>query len=417
MRLSFFDSQTAAPNTLKKEVKKLSAYQAHIAKVLELHDSAQPEYSLIHVADQGLHDTLATLTKKFSGIKHLVLIGIGGSSLGVEAVHSVLNEGKVKLSVLDTISAYEISVLSMELASLKKVEQLAVCVVSKSGGTAETLVNASILLDALKVKWGSDIYNQTIFIGDPGTDFAKMGKKLGATVVAMPKIVGGRYSVGTEVGLIPLALLKHDVDAYIEGFLDAGGEGYEQVTAESAARLYVYIQKGFKHNNFFAFEKRLYTLGAWYRQLFAESIGKAQDRVGKAVTKGMLPTISTPVELHSVGQLYLSGFAGVYTDFVTFDDEVSEYAIPKQGLGKSFSKFTAQEVTTAIYGGVVSAYNEKELPYRATIFDENLAYSLGLFMAMRMRETMYVAELMNLNAFDQPNVELYKIKTKAILGL
>lgn len=417
MRLSFFDTTPAAPTTLKKEVKKLDAYQAHIAKVLELHDSSQPEYSLIHAADQELHNTIATLTKKFSGIKHLVLVGIGGSSLGVEAVHSVLDKGKVKLSVLDTISAYEIGLLLKELSTLKKKEHLAVCVVSKSGATTETLVNAGILLEALKVKWGSDIYTQTILIGDSGTDFSKAGKKLGATVVAMPKIVGGRYSVGTEVGLIPLALLKHDVDAYIEGFLDASGEGYEQVTSESAARLYVYIQKGFKHNNFFAFEKRLQTLGAWYRQLFAESIGKASDRDGRAVTKGMLPTISTPVELHSVGQLYLSGFAGVYTDFVTFDDEVSEFNIPKQGIAKAFGRFTAQEVTTAIYGGVVGAYNEKELPFRATIFDENLAYSLGLFMAMRMREIMYLAELKNLNAFDQPNVELYKQKTKAILGL
>ena len=417
MRLSFFDSQTAAPNALKKEVKKLSSYQAHIAKVLELHDATQPEYSLIHAADQGLHDTISALTKKFSGIKHLVLVGIGGSSLGVEAVHSVLDERKVKLSVLDTISAYEINLLINELSSIKKKEQLAICVVSKSGGTTETLVNAGILLEALKAKWGSDIYGQTIFIGDPGTDFAKTGKKLGAVVVAMPKIVGGRYSVGTEVGLIPLALLKHDVDAYIEGFLDASGEGYEQVTAESAARLSLYMQKGFKHNNFFAFEKRLQTLGAWYRQLFAESIGKATDRSGKAVTKGMLPTISTPVELHSIGQLYLSGFAGVYTDFVTFDDEQFDFSISKQGVAKTLGRFTAQEVTTAIYGGVVGAYNEKELPYRATIFDENLAYSLGLLMAMRMRETMYVADLMNLNAFDQPNVELYKQKTKSILGL
>ncbi len=63
----------------------------------------------------------------------------------------------------------------------------------------------------------------------------------------------------------------------------------------------------------------------------------------------------------------------------------------------------------------MAAYQERSLPYRSTIFDENLSYSLGLFMGMRMRETMYVAELMNLNAFDQPNVELYKVKTKEIL--
>jgi glucose-6-phosphate isomerase len=290
-------------------------------------------------------------------------------------------------------------------------------VISKSGGTAETLVNASLVLDGLKKKFGDKIYAQSIFIGDTGTDFMKLGKKLGVTTVAMPKIVGGRYSVATEVGLIPLALLGHDVDAFIEGFSDAQAEEFESMVAESAARLSLYIQKKYTHYNFFAFEKRLASLGAWYRQLFAESIGKSEDRAGKPFKKGFLPTISTPVELHSIGQLYLSGFEGVYTDFVTFDDEDCDYNIPKQGLAKNYGKFSAQEVTTALYGGVVGAYNEKQLPYRATIFDETLPYSLGLFIAMRMRETMYVAELLNLNAFDQPNVELYKVKTKAILGL
>jgi len=65
----------------------------------------------------------------------------------------------------------------------------------------------------------------------------------------------------------------------------------------------------------------------------------------------------------------------------------------------------------------MAAYQKRSLPYRSTIFDEDLPYALGLFMGMRMLETMYVAELMNLNAFDQPNVELYKNKTRKILGL
>ncbi len=162
---------------------------------------------------------------------------------------------------------------------------------------------------------------------------------------------------------------------------------------------------------------RLAKLGAWYRQLLAESVGKAVDRAGKPVTKGFLPTISTPVELHSVGQLYLSGFSGVFTDFVTFDDDLIDFKIPKQGLSKNFGKYTVQEVATGLYGGVMAAYQEKNLPYRSTIFADDLTYSLGLFMGMRMLETMYLAELLNLNAFDQPSVELYKIKTREILGL
>ncbi len=194
-------------------------------------------------------------------------------------------------------------------------------------------------------------------------------------------------------------------------------EDIEAVAAEGAARMSLYLQKKYHHYNFFAFEKRLERLGAWYRQLLAESIGKSVDRAGKLVKVGFIPTISTPVELHSIGQLYLSGFEGVYTDFVTFDDDSTDFRIPKQGLAKQFSKFSAQEVTTALYGGVVGAYHDKELAHRSTIFEDELPYELGLFMALRMRETMYLAELLNLNAFDQPNVEDYKKKTKAILGL
>ncbi len=417
MRLSFSDHDLISETTIKREVKRLGVYREQVSKVVATHDTTQPEYSLVHASDATLHNTLADITKQFKGIKHLVLVGIGGSSLGVEAVHSVLDTGKVKLTVLDTLAANELEHVITTLSRVKKPKEVAICVISKSGGTTETIVNAAVLLDALKKQWGEAVYRQTLFIGDPGTDFMKQGKRLGVMCVIMPKIVGGRYSVATEVGLVPMALLGHDTDAFIEGILHADDSEIESAISESAARIYAYIQKNYHHYNFFAFEKRLYTLGAWYRQLFAESIGKAVDRAGKPVTKGLLPTISTPVELHSIGQLYLAGFAGVYTDFVTFDDETIDFAVPKQGLAKQLGRFTVQEVTTALYGGVAGAYHDKKLPFRTTIFEEEQAYELGLFMSMRMRETMYVAELMNLNAFDQPNVELYKQKTRAILGL
>ena len=90
----------------------------------------------------------------------------------------------------------------------------------------------------------------------------------------------------------------------------------------------------------------------------------------------------------------------------------------QKGLAKQYGKFGMQEVATGMYGGVMQAYQEKQQLYRSTIFDDgNLAYSTGLFMGMRMLETMYLAELLNLNAFDQPNVELYKDKTRAILNI
>ena len=418
MYFSHFDSDIVSESALKSGIKKLAGYRKRVEQVVDTQDTQSPEYSLVHAQNPDLHDQLHELKSQFKGIKHLVLIGIGGSNLGLEAVHSVLDQGTVRLHSLDTISAYEIAQLQKELQAVRSLKQLAVCAISKSGNTTETLVNASVLLDGLEEKFTKDIYQQVVFVGDSGTEFMKTGKRLGATLVPMPEMVGGRYSAATEVGLVPLALLKHDTDAFITGVLDANTENFESLTAENAARLAVYLKKGFRHYNFFAFETRLEKLGAWYRQLTAESLGKSKDRAGKLVKIGFVPTISTPVELHSVGQLYLSGYAGVYTDFVTFDDVENNFTIPKKGLGKKYGAFDVQEIATALYGGVVSAYEEKSLPYRSTVFtDESLAYSLGLFMGMRMREIMYVAELMNINAFDQPNVELYKDKTRDILGL
>jgi glucose-6-phosphate isomerase len=418
MYFSYFDIDSVTEGVIKNGVKKLEKYRAKVQKVVEKNDDSQPEYSLVHAQNPTVHDQLDEIVKKYKGIKHLIVIGIGGSNLGLEAVHSVLGENKVTLHTLDTVSAVELQQLINSLSSVKSVQKLAVCVISKSGNTAETLVNAGVLLDLLEQKYQKAIYQQTIFIGSSGTDFMKTGKRLGVTCVPMPENVGGRYSVATEVGLVPLALLGYDVDAFIAGVLDATHEEFESVVAENAARINHYLGKNFRHYNFFAFEKRLDKMGAWYRQLTAESLGKEFDNDKKPVTKGFVPTISTPVELHSAGQLYMSGFSGVYTDFVTFDDEENNFKIPKKGISKPYGRYNMQEIATALYGGVMAAYQERTLPYRSTIFDDgNLAYSTGLFMNMRMLETMYIAQLINVNAFNQPNVELYKNKTREILDL
>lgn len=418
MFISYFDDSRLTEKALKTNLNKLAKYRAEVAAVGESGDTTKSEYSLFHAKEYALHETLEAVKKDFKNVKHVLLIGIGGSSLGVEAVHSVLDTGASKLTVLDTVSAYNLDLALQAAAKLKKVTELAVCVISKSGKTTETLTNAAIVLEALKETFGEAVYKQAIFIGDPKTELLSYGKKKGSMVIEMPAIIGGRYSVATAVGLVPLTLLGHDVDDFISGYLDASEERFESLVAESAARLAAYHQYKYHHYNFFAFEPRLEKLGRWYRQLFAESLGKETTKEGKKVANAMVPTISTPVELHSVGQLYLSGVPETLTDFVTFDDEEIDAKVPKGNkMVGGLKGLSMQEIATGLYGGVVQAYEERSLPYRATIFEETLPYSLGLFMAMRLRETMYTAELLRVDAFNQPNVELYKVKTKEILGL
>lgn len=417
MHFSYFDTEIPNDQTIAREVKKLRTYREQVATVIADHDASQPEYSLSHLADPELYDTLESLKKQFKGIKHLVLVGIGGQSLGVRAVHEVLGDQGVTLHSIETIAPYLIKEVLEALAKVKKVSQIAVCVSSKSGNTAETLTNAGVILDALEERYGKAVYDQTIFIGTAGSTMLQTAKRLQAVTVTMPEVVGGRFSIGTEAGFVPLALLKHPVDDMMAGMLDASGEEFEPVVTEGAARLAIYAKKNYRHYNFFAFEPRLAELGKWYRQLMAESLGKATTRSGRELTKGFVPTVSTATELHSTGQLYMSGWEGVYTDFVTFDDEHVDYGVPKTGVAKAYKKFTLRDVAVAIYGGVIGAYQEQTLPYRTTVLSDDLPYSLGVFMGMRMLETMYVAELLDVNAFGQPSVELYKSKTREILKI
>jgi glucose-6-phosphate isomerase len=330
MLFSYHNPTTNLVNEKKIEAvkKRLSDYSSKIEKAT----SKDPEYSLHYPAQQTLHDELANVAKKYKAVKEVLLIGIGGSSLGTEAIHKALRGSEEnRLTVLDTVSPSDLSRLDGLLKRVKKPSDLAVCVVSKSGGTTETMSNVAVVIKLLEDKFKSKVHQQFIFIGNPGTDFMKDGKRFGGYTVGMPEVIGGRYSVATAVGLVPLQLLGHDVDEYISGYLAASTEEFEEVAKDSASHLYLYARAGYRHYNFFAFETRL---------------------------------------------------------------------------------------ATAIYGGVVGAYQDKKLPYRSTIFaDESRAFSLGLFMGLRLREIMYLAHLLNLNAFDQPNVESYKIKTKEILGL
>ncbi len=416
MNISYFDDARVTEKILQAKSKKLAPYREAVAAAASVHDLTIPEASLYYASDVALHDMLARLQQQYKRVKRVILIGIGGSSLGAEAVHAVLNQGKVILSVLDTISVSKLNELKRDIAPHKKASDIVVCVISKSGGTTETLANAAALLEVLQLKFGDAIYQQTIFVGNPGSDLLRYGRKMQVECVMIPEAIGGRYSVATAVGLVPLALLGHDVDEFIMGYLDAMHPTIESVVADSAARLATYHTLKYPHYTFFACETRLEKLGGWYRQLFAESLGKAEDLHGKEMKHVIVPTIITPVELHSVGQLYMSGVPDVYTDFVSFDDEELDVMLSKKaGIAPTLKGYSLQEVSTAIYGGVIAAYQEKQLPYRATVFEEELAYSLGQFMAMRLREVMYTARLLDLNAFDQPNVELYKQKTKEIL--
>lgn len=400
-----------------KHIVSLTDYCERIRSVIDTRDFTKPESSLATFADELMRSGVDRVTEGFSDVTDLVLIGIGGSSLGTEAIHSALkNVDSPNLHVLDAVSD---TAMTETLTALKDVPlaKLVITIISKSGGTTETLANAEYLLESLVEKHGEEIYKRVIAIGNEGNHLLTAAASKGARILPMHEHIGGRYSVFTSVGLVPLKLLGYDVDALLSGLTASVSEESSEMASLGASSLLNALESGVTNVNYFTFDTRLTKLGFWYRQLVAESIGKEFDRDNELMELGFIPTISTPVELHSIGQLYFSGFKGVFTDFVSVADLPVSHHLSKEPIfatqlsGKSLS-----EIASAIEGGVIKAYDERQLSFRKTELPNVSEKSLGQFMGQRMFETMLLAELLNVNAFDQPNVELYKDKTREILN-
>jgi glucose-6-phosphate isomerase len=140
------------------------------------------------------------------------------------------------------------------------------------------------------------------------------------------------------------------------------------------------------------------------------------ESIGKTADAGITPTVSIgSTDLHSVGQLYLGGPLDKFTSFIWARNCEDPMALPKKplmpGLVQNLEGASAHSIMGAILEGVEMAYSKKELPFMEIVMPEISEFAIGEFMQYKMIEMMYLGKLMNVNAFDQPNVELYKIET------
>ena len=127
MFVNYFDDKRVNDAALSKKLKALSAYRHKISLAEQENQTDISEYSLYHCKDFSVHEAITATKKKFKAVEQVVLIGIGGSSLGTEAVHAVLNQGKTKLTVLDTVSAHKLDLLIKELLALKNLKSSYLC--------------------------------------------------------------------------------------------------------------------------------------------------------------------------------------------------------------------------------------------------------------------------------------------------
>ncbi len=420
MNTSFHNS-TVSKKRKTLFLKKVQTYTDSILKKRKEHNYSFSESSLFVAEDTKYQNTIQKALVPFLGVKQVVLVGIGGSNLGTEAVyHALKSPNSPALIVLDSIESDAFVEVEALIKKTRNASDVAFIVISKSGGTTETMVNAQKLLALSVKKFGeADTYARTIFIGDEGTPFFNAGKKKKILCIKMPTIVGGRYSVLTAVGIVPLTLLGIDVASLRKGATSALSPESISHIHESAVTLALEAESGTHTVNFFTFNKRLSLIGYWYRQLLAESIGKTVTNKKKPFEFALLPAVSTSADLHSMSELFLSGYQNMYTHFLSYKEgdtlvsDNSSWILEHLPFlqGKEF-----ESMKDAIKNGVLQAYDDQKLPYRSTELTNCAPQEIGGLLVSLMLEVMCLAHLLDVDPFHQPSVELYKKHTKALLA-
>lgn len=412
---------------VKKEilVKTADSLAEYIVQVNEIakHDNYSFHESFINLPlDEQVVQHLTALKKKLvaAKLKYIVVVGIGGSNLGTKAIYDALfgsydliePKRTPKVLFADTSDTASISKLAKFLSEIASPEEVIVNAISKSGSTTETIANLEIILSnapALK--------NRLVITTCYGSPLWNISQKQNIELLPMPDKIGGRYSVFTVVGLFPLLCAGVNIFELLEGALELREKCLNSTVLEnpavvSATASFLAYKEGRSIHDLFIFHPELESLGKWYRQLMGESLGK--DGVG------MTPTVSIgSTDLHSMYQLYIGGVKDKFFTFISAAGHSDPLSVDSMAFpldGTSLSGKNTNQIMSALFESVKETYAENNLPYVEIQLQSISEKSLGKFMQMKMMEIMYLAKLLNVNAFDQPDVEGYKIHLKRYLG-
>ena len=331
---------------------------------------------------------------KYKKASNFRIIGMGGSSLGANAIYDFLKK-KIKKNFLffDNLQT------NLKVNNKKKFTNL---IISKSGNTVETIVNANILI---KKK------DQNIFITEKKNSYLYiLANKLKAEIIHHNNYIGGRYSVLSEVGMVPSELMGLNSSKFKQlNNLIKNKKFMNNLVLNVESILYFSKKKKF-NSVIINYDEESDSLFRWYQQLVAESLGKKK--------LGILPIISSmPKDNHSVMQLYLDGFQNNFFTFFYVKEKNShkvnnKFILPTHNYlkNKNLSKITlAQKQATE------NVFRKKRIPFRSFEIKNRDEKTLGELFCFFILETILLGKSLNLNPYDQPAVELIKAETKNLL--
>ncbi len=331
--------------------------------------------------------------KKFSNIQ---IIGMGGSILGAEAIYNFLKKKiKKKLTFVNNLNSNE------NYFQDKKINLN--LIISKSGNTLETIVNANTLIKSRE--------NNIVITEDKDSYLTNLAGKLKAEIFAHKNYVGGRYSVLSEVGMLPAELMNLDENKFKQFNNLIKNKIFVKNLINNVAATLNLIKSGKYTSIILNYDEQSDNLFKWYQQLIAESLGKK--------SKGLLPVVSSmPKDNHSLMQLYLDGpKKSLYTFFNVLDNKMikinnsSILASHKFLRNKSIEKIKQSQMLAT-----EKVFASAKIPFRSIRVLKRDEKSLGELFCFFILETILLGRALKVNPFDQPSVELIKKETKKILN-
>ncbi len=360
-----------------------------------------------------------------SDSKALVVIGIGGSYLGARAAIEFCTSQNYNLIKKDTPNIYfsgnSISGNSLsELVDLVKDVDFSINVISKSGTTTEPAIAFRIFRELLIEKYGEEEAAKRIYVT---TDKARgtlkeFSDKAGYETFVVPDDVGGRYSVLTAVGLLPIAVAGIDIDKMMQGAADAR-EAYSVCDIENndcykyAAIRNVLLQKGKAVELMVAYEPDFTMMNEWFKQLYGESEGKDG--------KGIFPSsVICSTDLHSMGQYIQDGVRMLFETSVMFTKPKREVVIKEDEVNADGLNFLAGQtmdfVNRKAYQGTLLAHVDGGVPNICIEVPEMNEYEFGYLVYFFEKACAISGYILGVNPFNQPGVESYKKNMFALLG-
>lgn len=346
--------------------------------------------------------------------KHIAIIGIGGSTLGTYAIYNFLNKTNEYEKTLHFLESTDPTDIKSQLKSID-IDDTLFLVISKSGTTIETISIFKYLSSLVKMD-----SSNCVIISETDSKLTNYANKHSMTTFEIPKNVGGRFSVLSSVGLVPLAILGVDIDKLLSGANSvkksffSKDEYYELIMEK--ARFIVENKQRFNINVLFSYSSSLEGFNKWYIQLWGESLGKINiNGTRQALTPiGLIG----PVDQHSFLQLIAQGKRDKTVTFIKVDDFQDDTKIPSGTIDGfddleyvdniSFANLIDEQANATI-----KAIKElKDIPYDVIHLKKQDEKSIGKLMYTFMLLTSAVGKFLQINTYDQPGVEDGKIILK-----